>query len=415
MKSSTLISQIIISAIMIGTGCVTAQVTFSRIASSAVTAPGGAPFSNTRPPAYRNGRAVFLSSPSGEGIYLKDGPTYTKCADHFTTFPGGTSGITAYGSLVAPTEAITLSSDGTVAFLGHGGGASGICIFKNGILSTAASTNTPTPIPSGTGNFTGFGDPQFDAATGLLLFPGGAPGQGGIFTSSSASMARIADRTYSNPGGAGLVASLANAAIHNGVAAVLVKQTGGTFPCVATGNGGPLTLIAGTATVAPNTAATFTEFSLPVISSGGVTFYGRAGSVTGLYTTIGGTLRRIVDSTQTYPGSATPFNFSGFPMDRWIVTASGNRVAFVLDNGTSPFESAIFVWDGDTNSLTKILKDGDAFDGGTASFFELHSQGLDGNNLAFKVAITGGINAGYAAYVATLGPTSAVGDWTSYE
>lgn len=391
-----------------------AQVTFERLASSAVNSPGGDPYYSTRPPALSNGRAQFISSPnSGTGIFQKSGNTYIRCASTHDA-----SGYYyGFGSNTFSSHAHSLATSGLAAFRAYGS-YQGLYEWNNGVVNIIMRTIDSVPMPgsSPAATFGGFSDPDFDPVTGLMAFAGGGGGQQGVYTSSPLALARIADRSTINPSTGQAFAGFSQPTIYNGVAAFVGVESGNTTRAICTSSGGAVTVHALTGDIAPGSSDPFVNFSPPAISAGGVTFFAQVGNSNyGLYTTIGGTLRRIVDTTQVYPGDSNPI-FFGPPSSTlpfWVAASNGNRVSFIAHNGST--KSAVFLWDGASNALMQVIKEGDILDFGQASFFELHPQALDGTKVGFKVAISGGPNSGYAAYQADV-PTvaSGVSDWDLY-
>src|SRR5262249_54583129 len=108
------------------------------------------------------------------GIYTDVGGRLNIVADTNTPIPGGTGNFSGFGSFSF--------NDGNIAFLGFGSsGQMGYYADLGAGLRLVADTNTP--IPGGTGNFTGFGffiGPSLSGEN--IAFAGlGSSGQAGLY------------------------------------------------------------------------------------------------------------------------------------------------------------------------------------------------------------------------------------------
>jgi hypothetical protein len=161
----------------------------------------------------------------------------------------------------------------------------------------------------------------------------------------------------------------------------------------------------------PGGTGNFGSFTSPVITSDGVSFVGLwGGSQSGLYTTIGGTLKKVVDSQTTYPGSMGFYSFSDITQITSQLAGSGSRLAFIARR-TDTFAKCLLVWDG--SAITKLVESGQTFQGGYVYDPDMGPQAVDGNKVGFKVTTTAG--GGYRDFIATFGPPSAAKDWALYE
>ncbi len=114
--------------------------------------------------------------------------TFTKIADTNTPIPDGSGNFTGIGN-----PAI---SGGTVGFLGSGSGSQqGIYTGTGGTVAKIADTNTLTP--NGSGNFSGFSNPAISGGT--VAFFGFGSGQQGIFTGAGGTLSTVADTNTANP------------------------------------------------------------------------------------------------------------------------------------------------------------------------------------------------------------------------
>ena len=246
-----------------------------------------------------------------------------------------------------------------------------------------------TPIPQGTGNFTTFGLPSING--NYIAFDGmGSGGQDGIYTWSQAGgLQRVTDNGLSTPfgsflpptvssngtaafqadtsgiytgvGGGSSVTTVASASsivpgnpggsfffnaldsrpasIDKGVVAFEAwthTQGGGVDQGIYTGpsSGGALSLVADRSTNLPfgNGTTQMVFFSGPAINNGQVLFNANNGSAAGVYALINGSIVRVIDSTQTLPGTNVLFS----PEEGTGITPgaiANGRVAFSSNGG----------------------------------------------------------------------------------
>ena len=112
----------------------------------------------------------------------------------------------------------------------------------------------------------------------------------------------------------------------------IILMLGIFFGGPVTGNAQPtdwvFTKIADTNTLIPGDTRTFVEFGAPQISNGAVSFSGSpeptsASGFLGIYTTLGGTLRLVVDRNSLVPNMDQ--TFSGFEQ---VIDLSGRNIVF---------------------------------------------------------------------------------------
>lgn len=152
--------------------------TLSNTIRDGVTAiPGGSgAFTGEGDPDFDGSRFAFLGSGNSaqQGVYLTTpAGSVTKVADKTTLVPGGTGVFSFFSPLP--------SFDGTdVAFQAFGtGGEKGVYRTAGGSLSAVADQTTP--IPGGTGAFTGFAnEPAIDGPY-VAFIGSGTAGQNGIY------------------------------------------------------------------------------------------------------------------------------------------------------------------------------------------------------------------------------------------
>jgi hypothetical protein len=197
-------------------GPITPVVTISTVADTATLIPaGGGTFIAFNPgltslppsPCVSNGNVTFWGAGVGQqGIYATLFGKLTKVADLNTTIPGSTQTFLN----IPPSPWI---SGGNVAFIGNGDGAQGIYV---GYPPSPIYPPNPfriadlnTPIPGGTGNFTGYLPGSVISGNNLVFVGNGANGQQGVYASFVSNPfyppgpVRIADQNTAIPLGTG--------------------------------------------------------------------------------------------------------------------------------------------------------------------------------------------------------------------
>jgi PEP-CTERM motif len=137
-------------------------------------------------PSLNNESVAFIGGSVGQlGVYTNLGGVLNVVANTNTPIPGGTGNFTGFGRF-------TSLNNGTLAFQGFGAAKQqGIYSNLNGVLNLVANTNTP--IPDGTGNFTGFYDPSW-LNNGTVAFLGlGSTGQKGIYANLNSTLTKVID------------------------------------------------------------------------------------------------------------------------------------------------------------------------------------------------------------------------------
>jgi hypothetical protein len=374
---------------------------FTKIADMSTPIPGGSGnftgFNSSV--SISGGTAAFQGFGSGtqSGIYTGAGGPVTRIADLNTPVPGGSGNFDFF---VGPSTGPSISG-GIVAFNGgtSGGATQGVYIGSGGPLSRIADTSTP--IPGGSGNFTGFLSPSISGGT--VAFAGfGSGTQGGVYTGAGGPLTRIADTSTPIPGGSGTISVIRSELTPISGGTVAFGAAGsGTQQGVYTGSGGPLTRIADGSTPIPGGSGNFTGFAAFLSISGGTVAFGATGSGTqqGIYTGSGGPLTRIADTNTPIPGGFGNFTFLSDP------SVSGGTVVFT--GGGSGTQQGIYTWTGGV--LSKVIASGDTLDGKTVSDALTTDDSLDGSSLALGVRFTNNTTAVYeATLVAVPEPSSLV-------
>jgi hypothetical protein len=391
--------------------------TFSLVVDNSITPPYGTAFGMVAPPAVSGGEVLFQASITGQtandtGLFKGAPTTYQTLAKVGDPLPGTTYTLTSFSStLGSPSYAPVFDGTGRSACSIYCTGGPGLASWNGQTMEGAILAGGTVPIPGGIATFANIGGPAI--SNGVIAFTGGNlnAGELGAYTSSTAALARIADKNSAIPGGTGNFTNFhTRCTIHNGTVAFLATGGSGQIG-VYTGNGGTLTRIADTTTPVPGGTGTFGSFLSPVITSAGVSFVGLWGaSQSGIYTTIGGSLTRVVDSQTTYPGSGGVYMVSDVVPVTAQLAGSDSRLAFIARR-TDTFAKGLFAWDG--SGVTKLVESGQTFQGGYVYDPDMGPQAVDGNKVGFKVTTTAG--GGYRDFIATFGPPTAARDWELYE
>lgn len=303
-------------------------------------------------------KADFISSPANAEDY-----TFTNIADTNTSIPNGTGNFSFFN------DQPSIDND-TVGFSSGGSGQYGIYTGTGGSLTKVVDTNTP--IPDGTGSFTGFGDPALE--NGNVAFGGIGDGQAGIYTIIGSSLGKVVDLNTPVPDATGNFSDFNIDSVSfdgTNVAFGGASSTGGGIYTLTEGS---LRKVADSNTPIPNGTGNFTSFTGPVsIDNKDVAFIGEGSSgQSGIYLDDEGSLITVVDENTPIPnGTGNFLLFGRYSLD-------DERVAFT---GFGSEESGIYIDDGD--SLTKVVDTNTPIPEGTGNFTIVDFPVLEGENVLF--------------------------------
>jgi len=239
-----------------------------------------------------------------EGIYTYIDGVLSMVADRNTAVPMGLGNFT---TLDVP---IPLGGEDLAFFGVDGIRGGGIYAVIGGTLSVVADISTP--IPMGSGNFSGFGG-LISIGGGLVFRGGGSTGQNGIYAFIDGTLSVIADINTQIPMGSGNFTNFFDPIIHlrSGDVAFLGFDSSGQIGIYAFISG-TLSAIVDTDTAIPMGSGSFTDFMNPVSLGGGgdIAFAGFGFQQNGIYTA----LTDIISLTivkETDPDGATGFGFTG--------------------------------------------------------------------------------------------------------
>lgn len=386
---------------------------FTKIGDTNTAVPGGVGnFGFLEYPSLHDQTVAFLGRGVNgkQGIYRSVGGTLSTVVDTTTVIPG-TSGTFSYFS--SPSVA-----GGNLAFYG-GGSVNGTTvrgIYKNigGVLNRVADTSTSIPGISNS-RFTGFSSfPSLN--TNDVAFSGSGQAMrtirqrcgyytfctyyetryfSGIYKEVGGTLSRAVDSMSLVPD-VGTFSSFGNPSFKDGSTAFWgnTKTLEGNFRTgIYRHLAGNIFRVADTATLIPGIGSNFTNFgTLPSLDSGSTGFLGYGPSSAGIYEE-GGALDRVADNTT----AILDLRGAGFGNSSF----QGGNVAFLrwVRNPDGSFTSALYTTLG--GSLTKVIGQGDSFDGKTVRSIGFSREGLSGASVAFLASFTNGAS---GIFVASLNP-----------
>ena len=187
--------------------------------------------------------------------------------------------------------------------------------------------DTSTPVPSGSGTFMNFSSATLTSNGASFL--GGGVQSGLYFAADGAGITRAVDTNTPMPGSTGNVANFNGFSQDGDVTVLTALDAGAAHRGVYRATNGVLTQVAGRGDVLPTSDPTksFTIASIlvPSADNGHVAFNAIASSTMGIqaiFGTFGGSVRPIVDTFMTAPGTAYKFGSFAPPQLR------GNKIAF---------------------------------------------------------------------------------------
>ena len=378
-----------------GRTAVAQPITYRLIADTNTPVPGGTgSFTKLdRHPSARGGNVAFRAEGSdGQvGAYTDIGGVLGLVADTNTSIPGGTGSFSAIGREAS--FGGTLSFDGiNLAFRGLGASdQDGIYTNEGGTLRAVADTNTP--IPGAAGTFLGFRfDPSIDS--GNIAFAGSDTtvtySADGVYTEIGGMLDVVADSSTPIPGGSGNF---------SGFDIVSMDGTDTAFRAFAPSYIGLVTYIDGAfnvvmdlSTPIPGDTETFTLFGAATLDGGNVVFLGgKNADLTGVYTDLGGTLRVVADKNTSVPrgtGKFTDFFFGP------VAAIDNGNIAFM---GARFNEAGMYAEM--QGSLMKIVDETDTLGTDSAILLDGGPEALGGNEAAFWAGFADGSE---AIFVATI-------------
>jgi hypothetical protein len=289
---------------------------------------------------------------------------YIVVATTDTQIPGAPVGTT-FNNIPLPAV-----RGGNVVFRGEGPGTEGIYAYRGGELEVLVDKNTPVPGDIGGSNFVDFQlTPSPDTEFNVVFMGKGGSGVEGIYTVIDGEVAMIADnntRIPSAPLGV-TFSDFGSPWISDGNIVFRGLGTGG-IDGIYTTLGGELRRVASTdngfsGTDIPDGVGEFTGFGkistgprqAPSIGGSSIAFYGEgSGGQQGIYAEIDGTLTRIADTNTAIPGGGGA-TFPGFDVNFSLSAATyDDGVVFVAGLDSDPFPNRLGIYKWWSGSLMTI-------------------------------------------------------------
>ena len=252
-------------------------------------------------------------------------------------------------------------------------------------LQRVADLNTP--IPAGSGNFTGFQYPAISG--GNLAFLGfGSSAQLGVYFFNGSVLSRVADLNTAIPGGSGNFSEVDQPTLSQGNVAFFGFGSSGQpgvsgQPGLYLFNGSALNRVADLNTPIPGGIGSFASFfgGPPALSGSNIAFWAVGPPVQqgiygqqGIYLFKGSVLSRVADLNTRIPGGSGNFTvFSGF-----LPPPTGGNVVF--QGFGSSGQQGIYLFNGSALSRVADLNTPVPGGGTFAGFFQ---PTLSGSNVAF--------------------------------
>lgn len=367
---------------------------FTKIADFDTDIPGGTgQFTGFGLPAIEGGTVVFrgLGPGNQHGIYRWDAGALSLVADLTTAAPD-------QGSLFANFFDPTID-DGVVAFTATTSTAGRQGTYAaNGVLAALVSFGDTMPENPPLGNtFTSFNDLPSKDGENFAIQGNGTSARAGIYKDIGGGLELVADNTTQIPGDTEDFGTfISNPKIGGDAVAFRSRRSFPTRDGIYTDVSGTLETVASMATPIPGGTGTFVAFSAdPGFDQGRIAFQGQGGSgQTGIYTAMGaGAIELVADRGTPMPDSED--DFWTFPTAE--VSVSGNAITFT-GQALSGLRGVYTTVDG---PVRRIIDTTQLLDGAALFAFELGRDGFEGATIVFSVTYP---DFKKAIYVASNGP-----------
>jgi hypothetical protein len=311
-----------------------------RVADTSTPAPGGAgPFASLGAVLANSGDHIVFSGTDNvvSGLYQRRAGLLAKIVDDNTDAPNG-------GKFFGP-GAPSVQGDSIAFRARHTSGQTtppAVYRWDSGTLSTVADTDTP--VPGGTGSFSGTASPQFRTVhltQSTVSFTGiDSAGKTGIYRRDAGGLAALADTNTDAPAGLGKFAYFDDFGITGSDLIVrAATQLGGPNDGLFTRLDGAWARLLTEGDPAPG-GGTFGTLASLALQDGIAVFYDNANSA--VYTNFGGTLQRVIGTGDMLDGKEVLRTF--FVGDG----RDGDRLAIAVDfTGHDPargrYDEAIYL------------------------------------------------------------------------
>jgi len=301
--------------------------------------------------------------------------SFTSVSDTVTPIPGGSGNFTSF--LGAPSI-----SFGNLAFVGTGSdGQVGVYVLTppDPIMPVA---DTSTAIPNGTGNFVNISAVPCISGNNVVFVGTGTSGQVGVYVLTPPDpIIPVADINTPIPGGSGNFVSLpADPCINGGNVVFVGTGSGGQQGVYILTPPDPIMPVADTSTPIPSGLAAFRYFTTVAMDSannvafvGGEPLDNDVNQEQGVYKLVNGSLLKVADLTTAIPGGAGNFaRFGSVAIDPGTVVFEGFDAS--LRNG---------LYSDLGGTLSKVIAEGDTLGGKTVSGLRFQRSGFSDGQVAF--------------------------------
>jgi hypothetical protein len=353
------------------------SVSFTKIADASAPGPGWAPNVYFGAPGVDAGVVAFHAvdlSTGSFGIYTGSGGALTTVADTTTPIPGGSG---AFSGFTNPSI-----SAGNVAFYGWGPPdyLGGVYASLGGGLSEIVDYGDPAPGGGGPLNLDAGMPSIHGTSVAFGAYTGASPYA--IYTSVAGVLELTADESTLVPGGAGSL--FLRGPVSLDATGAAFDAFSGSVAGIYVADAGVVRVVADTATPIPGGTGNFTSFDRgPASDSGNVAFEGLGSDTGGIYAEIAGSLVVVTD---------TEFVF--YSEGERGLSVSGDAVAY---HGSDGFTIALYLYRGGQREV--VIASGDLLDGRVVSGFRFGQDGLSGDQLAFTAFYEDGTSAVYLANI----------------
>lgn len=368
-----------------------AQITITRIADTNTLMPSQAFTFDGFGGVSIDGDNVSFSGRSNsgyEGIFVSQSGSLSTIADTTTLIPGTGDTFTLFTGLWA--------EGGNYAILGFDANSDPGVYRFDGTLSTVA--NATTNYPGGFGNF-GFFDSVSISETGMIGFEGGSNfSNTGVYTHTGTTLTEVANGSTPIPGGTGNFSGFASVRTDGNSVAFVGDGSSGQVGIYSDESGSLDALVDSTDTV-PGSAENFSFFQAVSYDAGQATFLGAGTTVGGIYIAENGILTTVADISTLIPGTAETFQTFGFS------EIEDGNVAF-FGGGTTIPNSLFFQEAG--GGLQLLVSEGDILDGRTVQLLLTAADAVDGNSVVFHTIFTDGSRGVYRVDITAIPEPSAI-------
>lgn len=367
------------------------EIVISRVVDSTTARPGGGTFDDAHAPNVANNGKVVFTTGTGDRLWSNVGGGVSLVVDTATSVPvdirqpGITPTFTRFGGVFDGTDIVfsgsytdtgnrgaifrksgatlstiidegdslpdnfrsfdsagfSVSNDGDLIVASNNSSYKGIYKYSNGTFTTVVNSNTQIPGKSGTfgpifagsvygGSFRGM---SIDNGEVAFYADDGTTGEKGIYSTIGGNLGVVANVDTAIPGGSGnfKVIDPGSIYINNSTVAFIGSNTASGTNGVYASSGGQLYAIADKSTRAPDGVSNFVKYNKVSFHDGNLAFQAVSVGTTGIYSDVGGTLRKVIATGDALNGSTV----SGLQMSNNALGGRWLGFQAVLANGIS--------------------------------------------------------------------------------